>query len=82
MGDNKKSRSAKAPYLNGVKEIKKASDGGAWLEPGVKTSLEFSMRDIPKTQWERIFGKKEREKIDNEIEEKKKAIKKNISKKT
>ena len=82
MGDNKKSKPPKAPYLNGVKDIKLAKDGGAWLEPGVKTSLEFSMRDIPKKQWEQIFGKKEREKIDNEIEEKKKAIEENISKKT
>ena len=81
MGDNKKSRSAKAPYLNGVKEIKKASDGGEYHEPGIKP-LEFTMSDIPKTQWEQIFGKKEREKIDKAVEEKKKAIQENISKET
>ena len=81
MGDNKKTRSTKAPYLNGLKEIKKTKDGGEWHEPGIKP-LEFNMSDIPKTQWEQIFGKKEREKVDNEIEEKKKAIKENISKKT
>ena len=81
MGDNKKSRSAKAPYLNGVKEIKKASDGGEYHEPGIKP-LEFNMADIPKKQWEQIFGKKEREKIDKAVEEKKKAIEKNSSKET
>ncbi len=81
MGDNKKSRSAKAPYLNGVKEIKKASDGGKYHEPGIKP-LEFTMSDIPKTQWEQIFGKKRIEKLNEEIEEKKKAYKKDPSKKT
>ncbi len=81
MGDNKKSKSAKAPYLNGVKEIKKTKDGGEWHDPGIKP-LEFTMSDIPKTQWEQIFGKKRIEKLNEEIEEKKKAYKKDPSKKT
>tara|TARA_R100000995_G_C3441372_1_gene103498 strand:+ start:42 stop:305 length:264 start_codon:yes stop_codon:yes gene_type:complete len=82
VGDNKKSKSAKAPYINGLKDIKLAKDGGAWLEPGIKTSLEFSMREIPKKQWEQIFGKKRIEKLNEEIEEKKKAYKKDPGKKT
>lgn len=80
MAKDKKSKSPKSPYLGGLKEIKTASDGGRWVEPG-EHPLEFNMSDIPAKQWEQIFGKKRIEKLNEEIEEKKKAYKKDPSKK-
>ena len=81
MAKDKKSKSVKSPYLGGLKEIKTAADGGKWVEPGVHP-LEFNMSDIPAKQWEQIFGKKRIEKLNEEIEEKKKPYKKDPSKKT
>jgi hypothetical protein len=82
VGKDKKPKLIKSPYLNNIKEIKKAADGGPWLEPGTRTFTDFNFRDIPTEDWERIFGKKEREKIDKEVEEKKETIEKDTSKET
>ncbi len=81
MAKDKKSKPVKSPYLGGLKEIKTAADGGRWVDPG-EHPLEFNMSDIPAKQWEEIFGKKRIEKLNEEIEEKKKPYKKDVSKKT
>ena len=81
MAKDKKSKPVKSPYLGGLKEIKTAADGGRWVDPG-EHPLGFNMSDIPAKQWEEIFGKKRIEKLNEEIEEKKKPYKKDVSKKT
>ena len=81
MAKDKKSKPVKSPYLGGLKEIKTAADGGRWVDPG-EHPLGFNMSDIPAKQWEEIFGKKRIEKLNEEIEEKKKPYEKDVSKKT